>query len=163
MRYIELPCIHNTVRTRKDMFIIYAVATVYNFIVTPPRQHSSKFVVVTCQKACSVFQDRAEKPLWTTEDYEKVTKKLTEAPHHAVAKEDMQVMLGRRGDEVLRSFVLHNVLHVRHAKDLRNRVDAHGNNLLDIPADPEGRKMITALSPAQQFAMNRLVAELGET
>ncbi len=57
MRYIELPCIHNTVRTHKDMFIIYAVATVYNFIVTPPRQHSSKFVVVTCQKACSVFQD----------------------------------------------------------------------------------------------------------
>ncbi len=57
MRYIELPCIHNTVRTHKDMFIIYAVATVYNFIVTPSRQHSSKFVVVTCQKACSVFQD----------------------------------------------------------------------------------------------------------
>ncbi len=120
-----------------------------------------RIIMPPLHPAC--WTTRAEKPLWTTEDYEKVMKKLTEAPHHAVAKEDMQVMLGRRGDEVLRSFVLHNVLRVRHATDLRNRVDAHGNNLLDIPADPEGRKMITALSPAQQFAMNRLVAELGET
>ena len=100
---------------------------------------------------------RAEKPLWTREDFEKVMKKLTEAPHHAVAEQDMQAILGSRGDEVLRSFVLHNILHVRHGVDLRDRLDAHGNGLLDIPPDPEGRNMITAMSPAQQFAMNRLV------
>jgi len=105
----------------------------------------------------------AEQPSWTTEDFEKVMKTLTKAPYHAVAEEDMQVTLGSRGYEVLQSFVLHNVLHVRRATDLRNRVDAHGNNLLDIPADPEGRKMITAVSPAQQFAMTRLVNKLSET
>ncbi len=66
-------------------------------------------------------------------------------------------------EALLQSFVLLNVLHVRRATDLRNRVDAHGNNLLDIPADPEGRKMITAVSPAQQFAMTRLVNKLSET
>ena len=81
-------------------------------------------------------------------------KTLTEAPHHAVAEQDMQVALGSRGDEVLRSFALHNVLHVRHPTDLRNKVD--GKSLLDIP-DPERRRMITAMSPAQQFAMKRWV------
>ena len=68
-------------------------------------------------------------------------------------------MMGSRGDEMLHSFILHNVLHVRHPSDLRNKVDAHGNSLLDIPADSEGRKMITALTPAQPFAMNRLVSQ----
>lgn len=87
-------------------------------------------------------------------------KKLTDAPHNAVAEQDMQAMLGSQGDEMLRSFILHNVLHVRHATDLRNKVDAHGNSLLDIPADSQGRKMITAVSPAQQFAMKRLVNQL---
>jgi len=67
----------------------------------------------------------AEQPSWTTEDFEKVMKTLTKAPYHAVAEEDMQVTLGSRGYEVLQSFVLHNVLHVRRATDLRNRVDAH--------------------------------------
>ena len=54
--------------------------------------------------ACSTT--RAEKPLWTIQDFETVMEKLTEAPHHAVAEQDMQVALGSRGDEVLRSFVL---------------------------------------------------------
>ncbi|DBA72613.1 TPA: hypothetical protein ACH3X2_010361 [Trebouxia sp. C0005] len=103
---------------------------------------------------------RTEKPLWTTAEFKKVMKILTDAPHNAVAEPDMQAMLGGRGDEILRSFILHNVLHVRHAADLRNKVDAHGNSLLDIPADPQGRKIITAVSPAQQFAMKRLVDQL---
>ena len=106
------------------------------------------------------FTTRAKKPLWTREDFEKVIRTLTEAPHHAVPEPDMQAILGSRGDEVLQSFILHNVLHVRHATDLRNKVDAHGNSLLDIPADPQGRKVITAVSPAQQFAMKRLVNQL---
>ena len=84
-------------------------------------------------------------------------KTLSQAPHHAVPEQKMQAILGSKGDEVLQSLLLHNALHVRHPTDLRNRVDADGNSLLDIPADPAGRKMITALSPAQQFAMNRLV------
>lgn len=100
---------------------------------------------------------RLEKPLWTTAEFKKVMKILNDAPHNAVAELDIQAMLGSRGDEVLRSFLLHNVLHVRHATDLRNKVDAHGNSLLDIPADPLGRNIITAVSPAQQFAMKRLV------
>lgn len=98
---------------------------------------------------------RAEKPLWTTQDFKKVMKKVAEAPHYAVAEQDMQVALGSKGAEVLRSFVLHNVLHVRHPTDLRNNVD--GKSLLDIPTDPERRRMITAMSPAQQFAMKRLL------
>ena len=103
---------------------------------------------------------RTEKPLWTTAKFKKVMKMLTEASHNAVAEPDMQAMLGSRGDEILRSFSLHNVLHVRHGTDLRNKVDAHGNSLLDIPADPQGHRVITAVSPAQQFAMKRLVDEL---
>ena len=47
------------------------------------------------------------------------------------------------------------MLHVRHPTDLRNKVD--GKSLLDIPTDPERRRMITAMSPAQQFAIKRLV------
>ena len=85
---------------------------------------------------------------------------LTDASHNTVPEPDMQAMLGSRGDEILRSFILHNVLHVRHGTDLRNKVDAHGNSLLDIPADPQGRRIITAVSPAQQFAMKRLVDQL---
>lgn len=103
---------------------------------------------------------RTEKPLWTTAEFKKVMNVLTDTPHNAVAEPDMQAMLGSRGDEILRSFILHKVLHVRHATDLRNKVDAHGNSLLDIPADPQGRRIITAVSPAQQFAMTRLVNEL---
>ena len=82
---------------------------------------------------------------------------LTDASRNTVAEPDMQAMLGSRGDEILRSFILHNALHVRHGTDLRNKVDAHSNNLLDIPADRQGRRVITAVSPAQQFAMKRLV------
>lgn len=103
---------------------------------------------------------RTEQPLWTTADFKKVMRMLTDASHNTVPEPDMQAMLGSRGDEILRSFILHNVLHVRHGTDLRNKVDAHGNSLLDIPADPQGRRIITAVSPAQQFAMKRLVDQL---
>ena len=103
------------------------------------------------------YATRTEKPFWTTEDLQKVVKKLTKAPHHAVAEQNMQATLGSRGGEMLQSLVLHSAVRVRHASDLRSKVDAHSNSLLGIPADPDKRNMIIAISPAQQFAMTSLL------
>ncbi|KAG7672829.1 hypothetical protein KSW81_001772 [Nannochloris sp. 'desiccata'] len=103
-----------------------------------------------------VITKRDEPPDWAKDQWETVLERITEAPYHAIIREDLAKELGNgdeeRGDEIILSMVKYNLLALRPYSTLAR----------DLPREVYGvgdKDVVTLPSPGYLWAAKRELLE----